>query len=48
MDPYEDIELDEEEGEGDTNHISTIETSVEWTSFREQMAVSMFNSWRNT
>eukprot|EP00268_Persea_americana_P006544 TRINITY_DN12360_c0_g1_i10.p1 TRINITY_DN12360_c0_g1~~TRINITY_DN12360_c0_g1_i10.p1 ORF type:complete len:111 (+),score=12.78 TRINITY_DN12360_c0_g1_i10:2222-2554(+) len=48
VDPYEDIELDEEEAEGNTDHISTIETSVEWMSFREQMVVSMFNSWRST
>lgn len=46
FDPLEDQEMDEDAHMGDGDTISTIETSDEWSGFRDRLAVEMFDNFR--
>lgn len=45
-DPFENIRFIENRDEEDADIVSSVETSPQWTSFRDNKATSMFVAWR--
>ena len=45
VDPLENIDLEEEEPDLGDNFLGTVETSAQWTQFREDLAMQMYNEW---
>ena len=50
VDPFEEDLPDEipVDGAHDDDTIDIVETSTEWSGFRNQMALDMFNEWRSS